>query len=162
MTPYEDITEATIATLVARFYARVRRDPMIGPLFNTAIADWDGHLVKLCAFWSSVMLTTGRYKGSPMAAHMALPIEPVFFDRWLTLWHETVTDVFAATVAARFSAKAERIAESLKLGLSLKPEIGNWRRSLASQYGDPMQRGRRADCPAGDEGEGLDGLREPR
>ncbi|HXP96130.1 MAG TPA: group III truncated hemoglobin [Telmatospirillum sp.] len=127
MTPSENITEATIAMLVDRFYAKVRRDPTIGPVFDSAIADWDGHLDKLCSFWSSVMLTTGRYKGTPMAAHMALPIEPVFFDRWLALWHETVTDVFVVAVAARLSAKAERIAESLKLGLSLKPGIGERR-----------------------------------
>jgi hemoglobin len=65
-----DITEPAIAALVDRFYVKARHDPMIGPVFNTAIADWDRHLHRLCDFCSSVMLTTGRHKGNPMAAHL--------------------------------------------------------------------------------------------
>jgi hemoglobin len=54
------ITESEIAALVSQFYARARRDPTIGPVFEAAVDDWDEHLAKLCDFWSSVMLTTGR------------------------------------------------------------------------------------------------------
>lgn len=115
------ITEAAIATLVNRFYGKARRDPMIGPLFETAVADWDEHLAKLSDFWSSVMLTTGRYKGNPMAAHMRHPIELEFFERWLGLWRETTGEVFAANAAEQFQLKAERIAESLKLALFYRP-----------------------------------------
>lgn len=63
------------------------------------------------------MLTSGRYKGNPMAAHMRHPIEPAFFETWLGLWRETAYEVFAPELAAQFVMKAERIAESLKLGL---------------------------------------------
>ena len=121
MAPFDDITELAIAALVERFYAKARRDPLIGPVFNAAIADWDEHLRKLCDFWSSVMLTTGRYKGNPMAAHVKQPIEPAFFDRWLALWHETTAELFAPAVARRFRDKAERIADSLKLALFYRP-----------------------------------------
>ena len=62
------MTEDRIKLLVDHFYARVREDELIGPLFNSAVADWPEHLEKLTAFWSSVMLTSGRYKGNPMAA----------------------------------------------------------------------------------------------
>ena len=61
-----EITETQLETLIPRFYARVREDAVIGPVFEGAIADWDGHLEKLIAFWSSVMLTSGRYKGNPV------------------------------------------------------------------------------------------------
>ena len=118
---FDTITEPAIAALVDRFYAKARRDPVIGPLFNSAVDDWDEHLQKLCDFWSSVMLTTGRYKGNPMAAHMKLPIQPGFFDRWLSLWRETAGELFAPAPAAQFRAKAERIAESLKLALFFRP-----------------------------------------
>src|SRR3546814_6393022 len=67
-----DITEAQLAELVSHFYGKVRRDPELGPVFNGAISDWDTHLEKLTAFWSSVMLGTGRYRGQPMVAHMQL------------------------------------------------------------------------------------------
>ena len=113
------MTEAEIRQLVDLFYARVREDAAIGPWFNQAVDDWPEHLVKLRAFWSSVMLTTGRYKGSPMAAHLrhAAEIEPAMFDRWLELWRATARELLAPEDAAAVIAKAERIAESLKLAL---------------------------------------------
>lgn len=119
--PLRDLTEPAIGELVRSFYGRARRDPVIGPLFNRAVADWDEHLTKLCDFWSSVMLTTGRYKGNPMAAHMKHSIEPAFFERWLSLWRETAQALFEPELAAAFIAKAERIAESLKLALFYRP-----------------------------------------
>lgn len=121
MTGFASITESSIAVLVTRFYSKARRDPVIGPLFENAVEDWDEHLGKLCDFWSSVMLTTGRYKGNPMAAHVKLKIEPEFFERWLRLWHETAGEVFAPGAAAQFDLKAERIADSLKLALFYRP-----------------------------------------
>ena len=121
MSGIESVTEPGISALVNRFYGKARLDPAIGPVFEQAVDDWDKHLAKLCDFWSSVMLTTGRYKGNPMAAHLNQPIEPEFFDRWLALWHETAGEVFTPETAAQFCFKAERIAESLKLALFYRP-----------------------------------------
>jgi len=121
MPTFDAITDAAIVALVDRFYTKARLDPDIGPLFNNAIHDWDEHQHTLYDFWSSVMLTTGRYKGNPMAAHVKHPIEPDFFDRWLLLWRETASELFAPAPAAEFGAKAERIAESLKLALFFRP-----------------------------------------
>ncbi len=118
--------EAELQTLVDRFYARVRADELLGPLFNRAVEDWPEHLEKLGAFWSSVMLTSGRYKGSPIAAHLrhASAIEPHMFDRWLELWRETARETLEEKDAAAIVEKAERIAESLKLALffRIRPE----------------------------------------
>lgn len=114
------VTEGEIAALVHRFYAKARRDPLIGPVFEAAVEDWDEHLETLCRFWSSVMLTSGRYKGNPMAAHLPLPIRPEFFDRWLALFAETAAEV-VGPAAAVFREKANRIAESLKLALFFRP-----------------------------------------
>lgn len=122
MARHESITEPAIAELVSRFYAKVRQDPEIGPVFNAAIDDWDFHLEKLSAFWSSVMLRTGRYKGNPMEAHMRQPVRPPMFDRWLALWGETAEEVFAPELAQEFRLRADRIAGSLKLGLFYRPD----------------------------------------
>lgn len=121
MAPVDEITDTAIKTLVTRFYGKARQDPMIGPLFNAVVSDWDEHFSKLTDFWSSVMLTTGRYRGNPMLAHLKHPIQPEFFTRWLALWHETAAEVFAPDAARQFSARAERIAESLKLALFYRP-----------------------------------------
>jgi hemoglobin len=68
---YAEITETTIRVLVDSFYARVRHDPTLGPVFANAIAEeaCPIHLEKMYAFWSSVMLTSGRCKGNPVATH---------------------------------------------------------------------------------------------
>lgn len=116
------ITEQQLEQLVDRFYAKVREDEVLGPVFNAAVQDWPEHLEKLTAFWSSVMLTTGRYKGNPMFAHLKHKsvIEPAMFDRWLGLWRETASEVLDEAGAAAVAAKAGRIAESLQLGMFFK------------------------------------------
>jgi hemoglobin len=125
MTLWPTIDEAVLPDLVDRFYARVRQDPEIGPVFNAAIKDWDVHLEKLAAFWSSVMLTSGRYKGNPFAAHVKHPLTPAMFERWLALWGQTVDEMFEPAVAAQFRAKAQRIAESLQLGMFFRPGMSS-------------------------------------
>lgn len=121
------IQDSDLQRLVDRFYARVQEDELIGPLFNAAVGDWPEHLEKLGSFWSSVMNTSGRYKGNPMAAHLrhASSITPPMFDRWLCLWRETAREELGPTEGAFVIARAERIAESLKLGLFFKiPQRG--------------------------------------
>ena len=87
------IDEAMISALVTTFYGQVRKDPLIGPIFEAKIDDWSHHLGKLCAFWSSVVLMTGRYHGQPMQAHMSLPVESKHFERWLEIFEATARDV---------------------------------------------------------------------
>ena len=118
MTP--EITEDSIERLVRRFYGRARVDPMIGPVFEAVISDWEPHIVRIVDFWSSMMLGTGRYKGTPFAVHLPLPIEPIFFDRWLALWREATAELFTPEAAGAFDSRAERIAESMKLGLAIR------------------------------------------
>jgi hemoglobin len=71
--------------------------------------------------WSSVRLTSGRDKGNPMAAHLRHPIRPEFFDRWLALFAETADEVAVGEAAELFRTGANRIAESLKVALFLRP-----------------------------------------
>ena len=122
MSRFAVIDEQSLGSLVPAFYRRVRRDPEIGPLFETAVGDWGEHFEKLTAFWSSVMLTSGRYKGSPMAVHMRQPIRPEMFERWLALWKETTAELFTSPAAAELQAKAHQIGRGLKLGLFFRPE----------------------------------------
>jgi hemoglobin len=115
----QHIDEAGLERLIPLFYDRVRADPELGPVFNDAVGDWPEHLEKLVAFWSSVMLTSGRYKGNPMVAHLKhkARITPAMFERWLALWAETTAETMPPAAAAALQAKAARIAESLQLAL---------------------------------------------
>jgi hemoglobin len=111
------IDERMIAQLVHSFYKSARRDPLIGPIFERHVADWDAHMARMCDFWSSVALMSGRYHGQPMAAHLPLPIGAPHFRRWLELFSATALEVCPPSAAAHFVARAERIAESLQLGI---------------------------------------------
>ena len=113
------LDDAGLEQLVDAFYARVRADAQLGPIFHDAIHDWTEHLEKLAAFWSSVMLTSGRYKGQPLPAHMKHRdrITPELFDRWLALWARTTEELMEPDAAAALQAKAARIAQSLQLAM---------------------------------------------
>jgi hemoglobin len=117
----EDFSEEQIAELVDRFYARVRGDEMLGPIFEAAIGDhWGPHLARMRAFWSSVMLASRTYKGNPMVAHLNLPrLTREHFDRWLERWRQTTGELCTESAAAQFISKAEMIAERLLGTISL-------------------------------------------
>lgn len=115
----ERIDDEGLGHLVEAFYARVRADDELGPIFNDAISDWPEHLGKLTDFWSSVMLTSGRYKGQPVPAHMThrSRITPELFERWLGLWAETTDAIMEPAAAKALQDKARRIAQSLQLAM---------------------------------------------
>lgn len=114
------VTEAMISDVVETFYARVRGDEVLGPIFNPRVHDWPEHLSKLKDFWSSVLLMTGRFKGRPMPVHAAIPnIDRGHFDHWLALFGRTVDEVCPPEAAALFRQKSEMIAESLQLGIAV-------------------------------------------
>jgi hemoglobin len=114
------VTEDVIRRQVTTFYGRVRQDPVLGPVFDDAVDDWDEHLAKLCDFWSSVLLMTGRFKGSPMAAHARRPdILDEHFARWLDLFERTAREVCPPAAADLFVEKSRMIGRSLRMGLAV-------------------------------------------
>ena len=122
--PLSFIDEAAIHRLVRAFYARVRADAELGPIFEAAIGDrWDAHLDRMTDFWSSVMLTSGRYSGNPMIKHMRQKaIRPPHFTQWLALFDHAARELFTYDCAESFIAKAHNIARSLQLGMFFRPD----------------------------------------
>lgn len=112
------ITEDEISTLVDAFYRKVRMDPTIGPIFNARIEDWPSHLALLKKFWSTVLLTTGTYRGDPLAAHLSMPIAQEHFDRWLALFAETATETLPPEHVNLVVQKSERIAKNFQLAMA--------------------------------------------
>ena len=112
------IDEAMLGRLVRSFYARAQQDPLIGPIFARHVVDWEDHYARLSAFWSSVVLMSGRYHGQPMAKHLPLGLETAHFNRWLELWVETAQEVCPPAAAALFIDRAHRIADSLEMGIA--------------------------------------------
>jgi hemoglobin len=112
------IGEGMIERLVHAFYAKARTDELLGPVFEARVRDWEAHLQRMCTFWSSVALITGRYHGMPMAKHLPLPLDAEHFDRWLTLFEDAAREVCPPEADQHFVERAHRIAESLELGIA--------------------------------------------
>lgn len=113
------LDEDVLRELVHRFYAKVRADPILGPIFTARILDWDRHLGRMVEFWSSVALMTGRYHGQPVPAHAPLPVDAAHFDRWLDFFRETAREVSTPAGADHLIERAERIARSLHLAVEM-------------------------------------------
>ena len=117
------IDEAMIDRLVRTFYARVREDEVLAPVFNARVSDWEPHLIRMGEFWSSVALMTGIYHGRPMEKHLPMPVDGRHFDRWLQLFREAAQDVCPPVAAAHFIERAERIAQSLEMGIAVSQGV---------------------------------------
>jgi hemoglobin len=118
----EGLDEALVRQVVDAFYAKARRDPVIGPVFNAAIpdAEWPRHLAVIADFWSSMLLGTATYSGRPMPKHLAIPgLSDRHFERWLGLFRGTVEELCPPAVAGLFVDRAERIAHNFRLGLAV-------------------------------------------
>ncbi len=116
--PMGSIDEDSIHALVHGFYGKVMADPDLVAIFGREIEknQWPAHLEKMCAFWSSVLLRSGRYDGRPMRPHLRIPdIEDRHFQRWLTLFAETAHEAFDERDAAGVIATAERIGHNFRL-----------------------------------------------
>jgi hemoglobin len=118
------LRESDITALVRRFYATARLDPVLGPVFSRAVDDWDAHIAKVAAFWSSALLGVRSYRGNPLAEHAKHELAPAMFERWLAIWGATAEAMFEPEAADLLKARAAMIAESLKLGLFGLPEVG--------------------------------------
>ncbi len=123
--------EAEIEALVTAFYARIRKDLELAPVFASKIktADWPHHEAKIVDFWSSVLRKSGRYRGNPMAKHAKVSgLSPELFTRWLDLFRETAEKVLSQEQAVFVDKTAKRIAQSLQMGLAFHydgQEIGD-------------------------------------
>lgn len=117
----ELLDEGMIRDVVHGFYAAIREDDLVGPIFDRAIPadEWPRHLAKMCDFWSATLLRTGRYDGRPLPPHLAIPeLGEEHFRRWLSLFRDTVTRLCPAEVARLFMDRALRIAHSFRLAVA--------------------------------------------
>ncbi len=112
------LDDAALERLVRAFYARARRDAVIGHLFD-GVHDWEGHIERIATFWSSVALLTGRYHGQPLSAHVSLGLKRAHFVRWLELFEETARELCDPSAVALLMEKARRVAASFEMAIAV-------------------------------------------
>jgi len=107
-----------INLLVRTFYSSIRKDMLLGPIFNAHITEdkWPEHLEKLTDFWVSTLLGAVCFKGSPTKAHRKVDknvshsISQYHFDRWVALWHKTIDSLFNEELAERAKQASKLMA----------------------------------------------------
>ena len=123
--PRIDLTPEQITGVVAVFYARIRKEPTLGPVFAEKVEDWPSHEAKIAAFWRNAILHERDYSGNPMRVHMqAGNVKPTHFTVWLTLFDTVLAEQLPEGIAAGWSALAHRIGAGLQLGLSTYTKSG--------------------------------------
>lgn len=115
-------TRDDIMILVNSFYNHVKRDKLLGPVFNDiAKVNWNTHLPKMYDFWETVIFNTGSYRGNTLKVHMNLndlsPLTSDHFEHWLLLFKVTIKELFEGPNALKATSKAESIATVIKIKL---------------------------------------------
>ena len=112
-----------IKQLVYDFYDQIRSHQNLGPIFNTHIHDWPTHLNTMVSFWSSILLKTGDFTGSPMMKHAAIPkLSADLFEQWLTLFKTVCDERKNRALGDAAWGFAQRIARSLWMGYQIQQQ----------------------------------------
>ena len=120
MLPHARFGPQQIETVVKSFYAKVRTDADLAPIFAVHVTDWPAHEAKIARFWRNAILRDPVYSGNPMQKHRAAGnVAPEHFARWLQLFDEALAECMPPDLAGDWSVLAHRIGHSLKLGLEM-------------------------------------------
>jgi hemoglobin len=113
-------TENHIKILVDSFYNKVNTDSLLSPIFNNvAHVDWQKHLPLLYQFWSTLLFRSNTYQGRPWPKHALLPVSVEHFDRWISLFKETVDEHFSGPKATEAKNTAASISDTFQNRLHL-------------------------------------------
>ena len=103
------------------FYARIRKDDTLGPIFAAHVQDWPAHEAKIARFWKKTILHERGYEGNPMMVHRGVSqMRAEHFEIWLALFDETLAEMLTPQTCAAWSALAHRIGRGLRLGIEAR------------------------------------------
>lgn len=106
-----------IEQLVDLFYDKVKSDPLLAPLFSHV--DWPKHLPIMYGFWKFALLGEIGYKSNMVQKHLALPLQPEHFARWLALFNKTVDENFSGEKAEEAKSRAYSMAVVIQVKMGL-------------------------------------------
>ncbi len=107
-----DIKEVSdIKSFVDAFYLKVRKDDVLGGIFESVIRNnWEEHLEKMVRFWQTLLFKERTYFGKPFPPHSHMPLTQLHFDRWVTLFEQTIDELYKGEMAEESKSKARMIA----------------------------------------------------
>lgn len=118
------VDDTFVSDLVENFYASIRADDLLDPIFAERITSWPEHLDRMKAFWRSILFNSGEFSGNPMLKHMAIPgLEERHFAHWLTLFYAALRELEGDPRATPLvGQRARSIADSLLTGIAIRRE----------------------------------------
>lgn len=102
-----------VATLIKWFYAKVRFEPLLEPIFRAHVDVWSRHLELLIDYWSEQTGGPADYRGG-IGRHIFLQLGPEHFAVWLEVWEENCRWLLPEREAEDMIALAHRLAEGLQ------------------------------------------------
>jgi hemoglobin len=116
-------TRDDIELLVRSFYEKVKKDPVIGYIFNDlAEVNWEKHLPVMFDFWENTIFYTGSYSGNPMKSHQRLyqlySLKAEQFNQWVHLFTVTVDELFEGEKAELAKQRALSISTVMQIKIS--------------------------------------------
>jgi len=114
------ISREDIETLIDSFYKKVIKDDTIGYFFNEVVKlDWEKHIPIMYDFWETTLFHSAIYKGNPMKIHVDLhakvPLKKAHFDQWLSMFNETVDELYYGEKANLAKTRALSIATVMQI-----------------------------------------------
>jgi len=111
---------ADLERLLEVFYKKVFKDDLISHFFIEVVPlNLETHIPVIADFWESVLLDGRGYRKNVMDIHLNISekskIEKHHLDRWVSLFTETVDELFEGPKAALAKQRARSIATMIHL-----------------------------------------------
>ena len=102
-----------VSRLIKWFYARVRFEPDLQPIFDAHIPKWSEHLETLVDYWCTQVGGPPSYR-TGMGRHFKLNLDSEHFVTWLRVWEQNCRDLLQEREAEEMIALAGSIADDLQ------------------------------------------------
>ena len=110
-----------VQLMVNSFYSNARLDPLLGPIFDRVIIDWQEHLPTMYQFWERLLFGFSDYSGNPFQKHLNLSLDKEHFAIWVRIFIQTIDENFSGLKAEEAKRLARNIAGSFQLRMGITP-----------------------------------------
>ena len=122
-------SEFEIEMLIDTFYEKVLEHEELSYFFSEAVMNWEFHKQMFIKYWSTQILFTDSYEGSPLNRHIEVDhrfgrsFTKYHFEEWTRLWVETIDILFEGDKAELAKESGVNMAKNiyLKMFVNRKP-----------------------------------------
>jgi hemoglobin len=109
-----------IVQLLDLFYSKAFNDELIGYFFTEVVPlDLETHIPVIADFWEAIVFNTQDYRKNVMQVHQHInllsAIKKEHLDRWISLFTQTVEELFAGANAELIKQRARSVATLMEI-----------------------------------------------